>query len=55
MARIVGKIYRETGSVASTASSVSMECKVTPPVLLSALGHVEVVIRYPGGTMLERG
>jgi hypothetical protein len=48
-------IYRETGSVMSTGSSVSMECTVTPPVLLSALGHVEAVIRYPDGTLLERG
>lgn len=48
-------IYRETGSVVSSGSSVSMECKVTPPVLLSALGHVEAVVRYPDGTLLERG
>jgi hypothetical protein len=48
-------IYRERGSVVSTRSSVSMECKVTPPVLLSALGHVEAVTRYPDGTLLERG
>ncbi len=55
MARIVGKIYGETGSVVSIGSSVRLECNVTPPVLLSALRHVEVVICYPDGTLLEHG
>jgi hypothetical protein len=36
-----------------TASTVALLCKVEPPANVSALGHVEAVVRLPSGALLR--